>query len=158
MHGGVLPRMIRPTSGVRLGARPLLAASALLLPFVVERCVLDGDSKIALKATVGLGLIPRAVNNSNKLAAGASGKQRRQRRHPLMASSSSSSSPQQGKDGGGEDERQYSTVAATRWPFRARDRGASPLSRRRRRCRCYRCGRRYHRHRDGVGLWRSRLQ
>ncbi|CAB1100685.1 unnamed protein product [Ectocarpus sp. CCAP 1310/34] len=81
-QGDALLRAIEPAaaSGERGGESSrahLLRASASLLPFLAERCVLRGDTKTALKAIVGLGLIkPRPASGG-----GEAEKRRRKRGH-----------------------------------------------------------------------------
>ncbi|CAM9386652.1 unnamed protein product, partial [Scytosiphon promiscuus] len=109
-HADALLRVIGPASGATSGgaeSRSLLRASANLLPFLAERCVLKGDTKTALKAIVGLGLIkPRAaVSDIGKAAAAiaAGEKRRRQRGHPPLASAPSLPQSEE-REGGRERE------------------------------------------------------
>ncbi|CAM9790800.1 unnamed protein product, partial [Ectocarpus sp. 4 AP-2014] len=85
-QGDALLRVIGPAASVERGDESsrarLLRASACLLPFLAERCVLRGDTKTALKAIVGLGLIkPRPASG------GGEAEQRRRKRghHPRKA-------------------------------------------------------------------------
>ncbi|CAM9855257.1 unnamed protein product, partial [Ectocarpus sp. 6 AP-2014] len=80
-QGDALLRAIGPAAGGERGGESsrahLLRASACLLPFLAERCVLRGDTKTALKAIVGLGLIkPRPASEG-----GEAEKRRRKRGH-----------------------------------------------------------------------------
>ncbi|CAM9371733.1 unnamed protein product, partial [Ectocarpus sp. 8 AP-2014] len=80
-QGDALLRAIGPAASGEPGGESsrahLLRASACLLPFLAERCVLRGDTKTALKAIVGLGLIkPRPASEG-----GEAEKRRRKRGH-----------------------------------------------------------------------------
>ena len=105
-HADALLRVIGPSGGgVRGCGRSLLRASARLLPFLAERCVTSGDTKTALKAVVGLGLIPRVVGNGGQAAEDAGEKRRRRRGHPPPARPLASSSlHREGEQGDGGEE------------------------------------------------------